>query len=91
VRDLCLKHVAAIQLFLPLTDPLTYSLTEEFEAMEFFFSGILPMSCVGDSLILQYLNDVVIDYDKIVLYTDLAKEIRDYVKSHDPYLSLTNS
>lgn len=88
VRDLCLKRVAAIQLFLPLEDPLTYLLTEEFEAIGFFFSGILPMSGAGDSLILQYLNNVVIDYDKIVLYTELAKEIREYIRSHDPYLAL---
>jgi len=88
VRDLCLKHVAAIQLFLPLQDPMTYLLTEEFESMGFFFSGILPMSRVGDSLILQYLNNVVIDYDKIVLHTALAKEIREYIRSRDPYLAL---
>jgi hypothetical protein len=56
--------------------------------MGFFFAGILPLSAIGDALILQYLNNVVVDYDKIVLYTDLAKEIRDYVRSHDPYLSL---
>lgn len=88
VRDLCLKHVAAIQLFLPLAAPLTFSLAAEFEAMGFFFAGILPLSAIGDALILQYLNNVVVDYDKIVLYTDLAKEIRDYVRSHDPYLTL---
>ena len=88
VRDLCLKHVAAIQLFLPLEDPLTCLLTEEFEAMGFFFSGILPMSCTGDSLILQYLNNVVIDYDKIVLHTEVARDIRDYIRDHDPYLAL---
>jgi serine/threonine-protein kinase RsbW len=88
LRELCLKHVAAIQLFLPLKDPATYLLTEEFEALGFFFSGILPMSRAGDSLILQYLNNVVIDYDKIVLYTELAKEIREYIRSRDPYLAL---
>ncbi len=87
-RNLCLRHVAAIQLFLPLEDPLTCFLTAEFEALGFFFSGILPMASTGDTLILQYLNNVVIDYDRIVLHTEAAREIRDYVRQMDPNLAL---
>ncbi len=43
---------------------------------------------VGDALILQYLNNVRIDYDKIVLYSDEARQIRDYVREMDPNLNL---
>ncbi len=88
VRDLCLKHVAAVQLFLPLEDPLTASVTAGFEDMGFFFAGILPMAAIGDTLILQYLNNVVIDYEKISLYTEAAREIRDYVRARDPNFAL---
>ncbi len=84
LRDLCLKSIAAIQLFLRLADPFTYLLTAEFEQMGFFFAGILPLAPVGDALILQYLNNVRIDYDKLVLYTGEARVIRDYVRSKDP-------
>ncbi|MFA6412557.1 MAG: ATP-binding protein [Syntrophales bacterium] len=84
LRELCLKNVAAIQLFLNLKDPITFFMAVEFEKMGFFFAGILPLAMVGDALILQYLNNIRIDYDKIVLYTDEARHIRDYVREMDP-------
>ncbi len=84
LRDLCLKNIAAIQLFLGLADPCTQLLTAEFEKLGFFFAGILPLTPVGDALILQYLNNVRIDYDKLALYTEEARMIRDYVRATDP-------
>ncbi|OGV70639.1 MAG: hypothetical protein A3K19_01000 [Lentisphaerae bacterium RIFOXYB12_FULL_65_16] len=84
LRDLCLKQVAAINLLLSLEDPATYFLTAEFEKMGLFFSGILPQTRVGDALILQYLNNVALDYDKIHIHTDMGKRILAYVKAHDP-------
>ena len=88
LRELCLKNVAAIQLFLNLQDPVTFFLTAEFEKMGFFFAGILPLALAGDTLILQYLNNVRIDYDKIVLYSAEARQIRDYVRKMDPNFDL---
>jgi anti-sigma regulatory factor (Ser/Thr protein kinase) len=84
LRDLCLRQVAAINLFLNLEDPLTYFLAEEFEEIGFFFSGILPATKAGDALILQFLNNVQFDYSKVVLCTDVAKEILAYTKTCDP-------
>lgn len=84
LRELCLKNVAAIQLFLDLKDPHTFFMTAEFEKIGFFFAGILPLALVGEALILQYLNNVRIDYDKLALYTDEARQIRDYVQEMDP-------
>ncbi|MHB8772279.1 MAG: ATP-binding protein [Syntrophales bacterium] len=84
LRDLCLKNIAAIQLFLALADPCTQLMTAEFEKLGFFFAGILPMTPVGDALILQYLNNVRIDYAKLALYTEEARMIRDYVRAQDP-------
>ncbi len=84
LRGFCLQQVAAINLFLNLEDPATFLLTQEFEKLGFFFAGILPCARVGDSLILQYLNNVDLDYSKIAAYTETAKEILAYIQAHDP-------
>jgi serine/threonine-protein kinase RsbW len=84
LRNLCVKKIASMTLCLSLEDPKTYFLASEFERMGFFFAGILPGSKVGDALLLQYLNNVELDYDKILAYTDMAKEILAYVKKSDP-------
>lgn len=84
LRDLCLKKVAFICLSLSLENPKTYFFTSEFEKMGFFFAGILPAAKSGDTLLLQYLNNVALDYDKVLAYTDMAKEILAYVKRNDP-------
>lgn len=84
LRSFCLQHIASINLFLKLQDPMTYWLTAEFEKMGFFFAGILPESSIGDALILQYLNNVSLDYDKIQLVSDVAKDLLTYIKALDP-------
>jgi serine/threonine-protein kinase RsbW len=84
LQGFCVQHTAAINLFLKLKDPLTFWLTAEFEKMGFFFAGILPESGIGDALVLQYLNNVSLDYDKILLVSDVAKELLTYIKAHDP-------
>lgn len=89
LRDLCVRQVAAINLFLSLEDPLTYTLASEFEKMDFFFAGILPKTQIGDALILQYLNNIAFDYGKVVAHSQMAKEILAYIRQCDPYASLT--
>lgn len=84
VRYFNISQVAAINLFLRLDDPLICSLTPEIEKLGFFYAGILPESRTGDVLILQYLNNVDFDYDKVHLLTDVAKELLLYIKKHDP-------
>jgi serine/threonine-protein kinase RsbW len=83
LRRFCLQQVAAINLFLNLEDPATFLLTQQFEKLGFFFAGILPRARVGDTLILQYLNNVDLDYSKIAAYTEAAKEILAYIQAHD--------
>lgn len=85
VRDLCIRQIASITLFLNLEDPVTYFMASEFEKMDFFFSGIMPQTTHGDALILQYLNNVAFDYDRLMIYTDFGKELLSYIKSCDPY------
>ncbi|HOW24694.1 MAG TPA: ATP-binding protein [Bacteroidales bacterium] len=84
LRELCVQHISCIDMLIKLTDPLTYHLTSEFEQMGFFFAGILPDSRIGDGLILQYLNNVGFNYDKVVIYQDFTKEMLAYVRAHDP-------
>jgi len=84
LRGFCVQQISAINLFLKLSDPLTYALTASFEKMGFFFAGILPESRIGDALMLQYLNNVSLDYSKILLVTDISRELLDYIRKHDP-------
>ena len=86
VRGFCLQQYAAINLFLNLEAPATHYLTAEFEKLGFFFAGILPGARIGDALILQFLNNVDLDYDKITAYSDAAKEILAYIRARDPNL-----
>ena len=84
VKKLCLDKIEVVNLYLNLTDPFTAVLTKDFEDMGFFFAGIMPGPVTGDKLVLQYLNNVLMDYDKIQLYSDFAKELLAYIKAHDP-------
>lgn len=85
LRELKLKRLDVINLFLDLGNPRTYDLTSEFESLGFFFAGILPAAFPrGDALILQYLNNVEADYDDIQTAGDSARELVSYIRSHDP-------
>lgn len=84
LRELCLKQVAAIDLFLPLDDPITCFAAEEMEKLGFFFAGIQPETGAGDALILQYLNNIPFDYEKVHVSSDLARDLLDYIRSQDP-------
>lgn len=88
LRDLCVRKIAAIQLMMPLEDPATCFVTSEIENMGFFFSSILPRESIGDVLILQYLNNVPFDYGKVLVHTDMARELLDYIGERDPYANL---
>ena len=84
LQGFCLQHTSAINLFLKLKDPMTYWMTSEFEKLGFFFAGILPESRIGDAIVLQYLNNVNLDYSKILLVSDVAKELLAYIRERDP-------
>ena len=88
VKELCLKKIEILNLCLNLSDPLTCSYTEQFEKLGFFFAGILPGGLSnGDALILQYLNNVPLDYDAIQVKSASAKNLLAYVREHDPNLN----
>lgn len=85
LKELCLKKIEVIHLFLNLTDPLTSHFSDQFENLGFFFAGVLPGGLHnGDALILQYLNNVPINYDAIQLESNIAKQILAYIRKYDP-------
>ncbi|MCX7019753.1 MAG: ATP-binding protein [Candidatus Sumerlaeota bacterium] len=88
LRDYCLQQYASINLFLNMGDPAIHALTREFEELGFFFAGILPCARTGDTFMLQYLNNVDMDYTKVTAYSGMAKEMLVYIHDHDPNASI---
>jgi serine/threonine-protein kinase RsbW len=87
LRQLCLKKIEIVNLFLNLSDPFTAGATAQIEKLGFFFAGILPDGFIdGDALILQYLNNVSIDYDAIQVKSAMAQKLLAYVREQDPNL-----
>jgi len=84
LAKLRLQRYDAIELNLDLADPLTCRITEEFERLGFFFGGILPGASGRETFMLQYLNNMIIDYERIKVYSEMGRATLDYIKEHDP-------
>lgn len=80
LREGCVHNNACIYLELPLSDPATRVYCERLEELGFFFSGIAPEMETGDILRLQYLNNLELDYNKIIVAGEFGKEILDYIQ-----------
>jgi len=81
LRELCLSRYDCIYLDLPLSDPATAHFCTSLEMLGFFFSGVIPEMFDGDSLRLQYLNNVHIDPARVVVVTPFGKELFDYIQN----------
>jgi len=84
LRRLCLRHVETIFLYLSLRDPLTAALLPEYETMGFFYAGILPGTSGGDTLVLQYMNNVAFNLGKLRLDSPFAERLAEYVGQAGP-------
>lgn len=85
LRELCLKKIEIVNLYLDLSNSLTPRLTGQLEELGFFFAGLLPGGLSGgDALLLQYLNNVPVDYDEIRVASGMAEELVSYVRQFDP-------
>ncbi len=84
LNRLLFDRIEVIYLYLNMTDVCGCSHIDDLEKIGFFFAGILPGYFPGDALILQYLNHVPIDYDKIRVQSKLGRDLLKYVKGHDP-------
>jgi len=85
MRKIFADEIQVIELYISLQDQMTPTMVMQLENLGFIFTGILPETSLGDSLIMQYFNGVHIDYSQIVLVTDVAKQLLEYVKEHDPH------
>lgn len=79
VRDLCVRKIDHITLLLNLGDPVTSRICPEIEKLGFFMAGIVPCLYFEDTLILQYLNNIIIDFSRIKIHSDMTKEIAAYI------------
>jgi serine/threonine-protein kinase RsbW len=79
------EEVHVIEMFLSLSDPMTPVFVPEIEKLGFFFTGIMPETAGGDSMILQYLNGVQIEYEELTIVSDMANELLTYIQENDPY------
>lgn len=84
LKELCLKHFDVITPYVDLADPATYWITSQFEEMGFFFSTILLGGSGSDALILQYLNNVPLDYGRIKIHSRIGRDVLKYIQKHDP-------
>lgn len=84
VRRLCLNKIKAIGLFLDLSDPMTYHLGPKMEELGFIVTGIMPGTEIGDAMVLQYFNNLKLDFDSIDLYSEEARRTLDYIRRNMP-------
>jgi serine/threonine-protein kinase RsbW len=84
LKHLCQARFEVINLHLDLSQPQAALLAPQCESLGFFFAGIVPGLNGAQTLILQYLNNIPLDYDRIQLHSPLAREILTYVKQADP-------
>lgn len=87
VKELCFKKIETVNLYIDLCDELTPVVIDDIEKTGFFFAGILP-SEKKQYLILQFLNNVLIDYSKIITVTKFGFDLLQYIKNQDPNLQL---
>ena len=85
LRALCLKKIEVVDLYADLTDPQTALHTAAFEQLGFVWTGIMPWAYPqGDALVMQYLNNIRIAYDKIQLDSSMARELLAYIGQNQP-------
>ena len=83
MRKLFIDEIQVFELYLSLNDPMAPTLVSQLEQMGYVFTGILPETHMGDAIIMQYFNGVYVDYDQIVLVSELAQELLNYIKQND--------
>lgn len=82
-RKLCIAKVDILYLFIDMEDPHAVRLVEGLEQYGYMFAGIFPRYHHKHSLVLQYVNNIQFDYDKIVSLTPLATELKQYIRTLD--------
>lgn len=84
LRQFRLKRFDVVHLDLPLGDSPAMSMVDDLRALGFFFAAVIPELRHGDVLRLQYLNNVELDTEGIVLYTETSKRILEAILKDRP-------
>jgi anti-sigma regulatory factor (Ser/Thr protein kinase)/GNAT superfamily N-acetyltransferase len=79
------NEIKVAEMYLNLMNPLTPFVVEEAEKLGFFFTGILPETGDCDSIIMQYLNGIQMDYEIPTIVSKTAQKLLKYIKQHDPH------
>lgn len=87
LKHLCQGHFESILLDIDMGQPGAPDLITCCETLGFFVAGILPGFNDAETIILQYLNNVPIDYDQIQVASPRAQEIKTYIRERDPNLT----
>ncbi len=88
MRKIFADEIQVIELYVSLNDPTTQSMIPQLESLGFIFTGVLPETAMGDAMVMQYFNGVHIDYDQIVIVSEVAKTMLEYVKDMDPWAKI---
>lgn len=80
------QKMASIVLAVDLQNPEAPQIAEFAAGLGFFYSGVMPECLKGgrDALHMQYLNGETVDTSKMILYTDPAKRIMDFIMREAP-------
>ncbi len=82
LRNFCIEQVAAIYLYLDMTEPAMPHIAEQCEQMGFIFSGVQPFGINGHhALVLQYLNNIRIDFNLIKVADPFSESIKSYIEN----------
>ncbi len=84
LHSLCNERVETIYLHLRMSDPATALLTSEFQALGFFYCGVIPGSVGCDELVLQYLNNQTLDLGRLKFASDSGRNLLAYIQSGMP-------
>jgi anti-sigma regulatory factor (Ser/Thr protein kinase) len=75
LRELCIKKIETIYVEIPMDKPEAAVLCRDLNKAGFMLSGIVPELRNGDVLKMQYLNNVYVDPSKIVIVSELTREL----------------
>ena len=83
-KRICIAKVDIIYLFINLQEEEAVEKVEELEKLGYFFVGIFPYYHHEHTLVLEYINNIEFDYDKITALTPTAEELKSYIRRLDP-------
>jgi hypothetical protein len=84
-KKLRMERLDVIYLYLDLESEVCHDITVSCEDMGFFFCGVRPFGLNGrHALILQYLNNLEMDFGKILVFDPLAKTLLEHIKASMP-------